>query len=57
MATKRELEKKVKDVVEENLGLKEIYKDGITKKELWMTLGKGVVIGLVAGAVIGHLVL
>ena len=55
--TKKELEKKVKDVVEENLGLKEIYKDGITKKELWMTLGKGVVIGLVIGVVLSHLVL
>ena len=57
MTTKRQLEKKVKDLVEENLGLKEIYKDGITKKELWMTLGKGVVIGLVIGVVLSHLVL
>ena len=57
MATKKELEQEVKDLVEKNLGLKEIYKDGITKNELWKTLGKGVLIGLVTGVVLSHLVL
>ena len=57
MATKKDLENKVKDLVEENLGLKEIYKNGITKNELWMTLGKGVLIGLVTGVVLSHLLL
>ena len=57
MATKKELENTIKDLVEENLGMKEIYKNGITKNELWMTLGKGVLIGLVIGVVLSHLLL
>ena len=57
MTTKKELEKKVKDLGEELIGLKEIYEGGISKKELRMFALKWTVIGLVAGVVIGHLVL
>ena len=57
MATKKELEQTVKDLVEKNIGLKEIYEGGISKKELRKFALKWTVIGLVAGTVIGHLVL
>ena len=55
--TKIDLEKKVKDLGAELIGLKEIYEGGISKKELRMFALKWTVVGLVAGAVIGHLVL
>ena len=55
--TKKELEAKVKDLGSELIGLKEIYEGGISKKELRMFALKWTVVGLVAGAVIGHLVL
>ena len=57
MATKKDLENKVKDLVEENLGLKEIYEGGISKRELRKFALKWTVIGLVVGAILGHLVL
>ena len=57
MTTKKDLEKKDKDLGEELIGLKGIYEGGISKKELRMFALKWTVIGLVAGAVIGHLVL
>ena len=57
MATKKEIEVKLKDALEELSGMKEIYKDGITKKELRMMMLKGAVVGLVIGVVLSHLVL
>ena len=55
--TKKDLEVKLKDTLQELSGLKEIYEGGISKKELRMFALKWTVIGLVAGAVTGHLVL
>ena len=53
--TKKELEEKLKDTLEELSGLKEIYKDGISKKELRMFALKWTVIGLIVGVVIGNM--
>ena len=49
--TKKELEMKL----DEALGVIEIYKDGITKKELKGLIIKWSLIGFVIGAVVGHL--
>ena len=54
--TKKELEAKLKDTLEELSGLKEIYKDGISKKELRMFALKWTVIGLISGVIIGQVV-
>ena len=53
MATKKDLENKLKEKSEELIGLKEIYEGGISKKELRMFALKWTVIGLVVGVVIG----
>ena len=55
--TKKDLEMKLKETLEELSGLKEIYKDGISKKELRMFALKWTVIGIITGAILGHLVL
>ena len=55
--TKKELEKTLKDKSEELIGLKEIYEGGISKKELRKFALKWTVIGIVLGAIVGHLVL
>ena len=47
--TKKDLEQKV----EELTGLVEIYKDGISKKELKMFALKWTVVGFVVGALVG----
>ena len=47
--TKKDLENKV----EELTGLVEIYKDGISKKELKMFALKWTVVGFVVGALVG----
>ena len=57
MTTKKQLEAKVKDLLEENIGLKEIYEGGISKKELRAFALKWTVVGLVGGAMFGHLIL
>ena len=55
--TKKELEEKLKDTLEELSGLKEIYKDGISKKELRKFALKWTVVGLIVGVAVGYLVL
>ena len=53
--TKKDLEMKLKETLEELSGLKEIYKDGISKKELRKFALKWTVIGFIVGAIVGHL--
>ena len=53
--TKKDLEMKLKETLEELSGLKEIYKDGISKKELRKFALKWTFIGFIVGAVVGHL--
>lgn len=47
--TKKELEHKI----EELTGIVEIYKDGISKKELKMFAAKWAVIGFIIGGILG----
>ena len=56
--TKKDLEGKLFDAekkLDEALGLNEIYKGGITKKELKVFAAKYAALGLVVGVVIGYL--